>query len=120
MFAGFDIQILWGSMFFGTLGLLMIFGVFVLITSIWSLIIYLTEQGPVSLQSFAWPAAFLGLGFLITIFLVPSMIVTPRVVIDVPTNGRLIEYQQNIDTVEIVTPPPRVQTLQGFVPLGTE
>lgn len=56
----------------------------------------------------------LGLCLLFVIFIPGSM--QPKVTIDTPVNRDLIEYQTDKE-VEIVTPPPRTEKLEGFTPL---
>lgn len=61
-----------------------------------------------------WFTAFLVLlGFIIT----TQSTLQPKRVIDLPVNREQVEYDSPKD-VEIVTPEPRTETLQGFRPLG--
>jgi hypothetical protein len=41
----------------------------------------------------------------------------PKLSIDTPSNSALESYQQNDADIEIITPAPRTETLDGFTPL---
>jgi hypothetical protein len=116
----FDIQVLLGSSVFGAIGLVHIF-IFIVMTALfWSIMIYFFSKDKISLKSFKFPTTYFILGLLFMVFVAPSMVITPRVTISTQENQNLNRYQENRDEVIIVTPPPRVEFLEGFRPLRSD
>lgn len=120
MFEGFGIEYLFGATAFGIFNLVSLFMLLGAAILIWCVFIYVSNNGEVTLNDFRYAAAGFITGIVIIGLLVPSMIVQPRVVISVPPNSALIEHQAQDGDIVIITPPNRVEYLDGFRPLGEE
>ena len=117
MFEGFGIQYLFGATVFGFINLAAIVFFFVAVLLIWAAIIFVTNNGKVIYSDFK----YLGIGALVSVLfvllLIPSMVVHPRVTIDIPPNQSQVEFQGRERNIEIITPAPRVEIMEGFRPL---
>ena len=117
MFEGFGIQFMTGAALFGVLNLLSLFTMLFFILLLWVVAIVFTKEDKTELKDFKG-VVFAGVvGIVLIGLLIPSMVVTPRVVIQVDESEAMIEHRQPREAPLIITPEPRTQTLQGFRPL---
>lgn len=120
MFEGFGADFLIGAALFGVLNLLSLFAMLFFILLLWVVAIVFSKGDKVTAKDFK-PVLFGGIvGTILIGALIPSMVVTPRVVIQTEQNEALREYQEPREVPVIITPPPRVEILDGFRPLGSE
>lgn len=118
MFEGFGIDYLLGSALFGVLNLFTLYATLLVVAIVWAGLLWIFKEGPVSFRDFK-PVLVLSILGLVAITLVaPSMVVTPRVIIQTDENEALLEYQRDREEPVIVTPEPRIEMLDGFRPLG--
>jgi hypothetical protein len=120
MFQGFGLEMMWGSMFFGTLNLIGMISVILMILTIWVAVIFLTVDRPIRIKHFLWLLIFAGLPFLYTGYVAKVTLNAPKVTINVPQSEAAIERSQRNEEIIIHTPPPRVEMLDGFRPLSGE
>ena len=114
----FEVNFMVGGAIFGIVHLLLFLGFVFTALFIWGLFIVYQKEDSVTLRDFK-PIIFSGvLAVLIAAMLVPTTVVKPKVTIDVPQNQMLMEYQRkDRSEIEIITPEPRIEFLDGFEPL---
>ena len=110
----FGIELMWGAMFFSMLNIA------VLLTSIYIfgriIYIYYSNNGDIEFKDIRRYVIF---GFIFAIMgsFINTGAARPKITIQVPENRAQFEYKTQPREFEIVTPPPRTETLQGFTPL---
>ena len=106
-----------GVSLFGVFNLLTLFAMLFFILLLWVVAIVFAKEDKTELKDFKG-VVFAGVvGIVLIGLLIPSMVVTPRVVIQVDESEAMIEHRQPREAPLIITPEPRTQTLQGFRPL---
>jgi predicted histidine transporter YuiF (NhaC family) len=115
-----NVEIMWGAMFFGALhlitGLIMIFLLYKLLSFLWKNKDDISNAPEKEKKSFKKYLIASSVVVIIGLFL-SSGAVKPKVTLNPIQNRTLIEYQNNNAPVTIITPPPRTEHLEGFVPL---
>ena len=70
-----------------------------------------------SFEAFKIPREFFYVIAMAILFVFFGSVTQPKLSIDPVQNRALMEYQDNAQEVEIETPPPRTEKLEGFSPL---
>ena len=117
MFQNFGFDFMIGSALFGALNIIYMLVFLVLAIALWIIILFLLKDENLTFSDYKPIIIFGILGLVVIGLMIPSHIIKPKISIEIPKSQTLIEYQTNQEELQIITPQPRIEILEGFRPL---